>query len=142
MGDDIFTGPILSPVGGRTDKHHITVPANSYVVPADVVSAVPGAEGNTLAGHKVLEQMFNKGPYGSAASGPYGTKKRAGGGLVQKEGVDIIAAGGEYVIPPEAVAKLGDGDIKRGHAILDAFVKKIRSENVKTLKKLPGPARK
>lgn len=55
------------------------------------------------------------------------------------EGVPIVAAGGEYVIPPEDVAEIGKGDVDHGHKILDAFVKKMRAKTIKTLQKLPGP---
>lgn len=55
--------------------------------------------------------------------------------------VPIIAAGGEYVIPPEVVALLGGGDIKKGHKVLDHFVKMARAKTIKEMKKLPGPKR-
>jgi hypothetical protein len=57
----------------------------------------------------------------------------------QSEEVPIIAAGGEYVIPPEKVQEIGGGDLDRGHEILDAFVKLVRKQHVKTLRKLPPP---
>ncbi len=131
MTSPVHLGPIVSDTGGRTDVHRIPVAANSYIIPADVVSAVPGAEGNTNAGHRILDEMF-----GSYSGGEF-----AHGGAVHKP-VEIIAAGGEYVVGPDIVASLGGGDIKRGHEILDAFVKNVRAQNVKTLKKLPGPAKK
>jgi hypothetical protein len=55
------------------------------------------------------------------------------------EGVPIVAAGGEYVIPPEAVVHIGGGDMDHGHKVLDAFVKKMRQKTIKTLQGLPGP---
>ena len=54
-------------------------------------------------------------------------------------GVPIVAAGGEYVIPPEDVVHIGGGDLDHGHKILDAFVKKMRQKTIKTLQNLPGP---
>lgn len=53
--------------------------------------------------------------------------------------VPIVAAGGEYVIPPEDVMHLGGGNLDHGHKILDAFVKKMREKTIKTLQRLPGP---
>lgn len=53
--------------------------------------------------------------------------------------VPIVAAGGEYVIPPEDVVHIGGGDLDHGHKILDAFVKKMREKTIKTLQRLPGP---
>lgn len=66
--------------------------------------------------------------------------KRAGkarGG--QASGVPIIAAGGEWVIPPHHVGHVGSGDIDMGHRVLDEFVKRVRKELIGTLQKLPGP---
>ena len=54
-------------------------------------------------------------------------------------GVPIVAAGGEYVIPPEDVVHIGGGDLDHGHKVLDAFVKKMRQKTIKTLQNLPGP---
>lgn len=55
------------------------------------------------------------------------------------DGVPIIAAGGEYVIPPEDVVHIGGGDMDHGHKVLDSFVKKMRQKTIKTLQGLPGP---
>lgn len=125
------TGPIQSPVPGRTDHVPMDVPSGSYVIPADLVSGL--GQGNTEAGFHVIQSMFPmpQMPYGTAPSRP----QFATGGTVP-----IDAAGGEYVIPPEAiVAKFGD--LNHGHRILDAWVKTQREHHVKTLKKLPGPAK-
>lgn len=55
------------------------------------------------------------------------------------DGVPIVAAGGEYVIPPEDVVHIGGGDLDHGHKVLDSFVKKMRQKTIKTLQSLPGP---
>ena len=55
--------------------------------------------------------------------------------------VPIMAAGGEYVIPPHIVMAIGGGDAKKGHAILDKWVVSSRKKHVSTLRKLPGPAK-
>jgi hypothetical protein len=114
-------GPIHSPVAGRTDHLPMHVPSGSYVIPADIISAM--GEGNTMAGFKVANQIFGEQPSG-----------RSDG-----EAVPIVAAGGEYVIHPENVANLAKGDLDHGHRILDSFVKKMRAKTVATLKALPGP---
>ena len=51
----------------------------------------------------------------------------------------IVAAGGEYVIHPDVIVKIGGGNIERGHKELDDFVNSSRAKTVKTLQKLPGP---
>ena len=153
QSNKMHTGAIHSAVGGRTDHLPMTVPSNSYVLPADVVSGLPGAEGNTLAGARLLDEMLKRAPYnsptgaapyGSSKSGPYGIERRAPGGPMPDngdKGVEIVAAGGEFVIAPHHVKIIGGGNIKHGHAVLDHFVKSTRDANVKTLKKLPGPVK-
>lgn len=77
------------------------------------------------------------------ANGLAGHTMARGGGLAGGGGgsTPIMAAGGEYVIHPTQVAKVGHGDVKTGHKILDVFVKNIRAKTISTLKKLPGPAK-
>lgn len=162
-------GPIMSEVPGRTDKLPMSPATGSYVMPADVVSGL--GEGNTLAGNRVLDEMFHSGPHGirlpqirgghslPRPPAPFREPRAAGGGAGEvdehgKETVPIIAAGGEYILRPEVIAHhpmlgnlpVDDTDpkhyaraLKRGHAILDAFVKHTRNHTVKTLQKLPGP---
>jgi hypothetical protein len=125
---EIHVGAIRSPVAGRTDHLPMHVPSGSYVIPADIVSSM--GEGNTEAGFKTLDHALSQ--YGMSPQA-----KAAGGGTVSK--VPIVAAGGEYVIPPEVVVAIGGGDIEAGHTGLDQFVKGMRSKLIKTLQKLPGP---
>ena len=147
-------GMLHSSVPGRTDKLPLNVPAGSYVLPADIPSAL--GQGNTMAGGEILKKMFTSGPYGLPAphirSGrPHMPRlnlnlrvpRRQEGGETGEEGgnghVPIIAAGGEYIIHPDAVKDIGHGDIKAGHKVLDKFVLSIRKKNIKILKNLPGP---
>lgn len=118
-------GPIHSTVAGRTDHLPMHVPSGSYVIPADIISAM--GEGNTMAGFKIAREIF----------GDVGEEMARGGNTAAP--VPIIAAGGEYVIHPEDVRNLGEGDLDEGHKILDSFVKKVRAKTVQTLRKLPGP---
>ena len=124
----LHVGPIHSPVAGRTDHLPMHVPSGSYVIPADIVSAL--GEGNTMAGFRTVKTMFGK-----ATAGAY-----AEGGSVG-EPVAIVAAGGEYVLTPDEVAWAGGGDMDAGHKALDQWVKQTRAETISTLKKLPGPRR-
>ena len=117
-------GPIHSPVAGRTDHLPMHVPSGSYVIPADIISAM--GEGNTMAGFRIAKSIFGSNP-----------QARADGGQVQA--VPIVAAGGEYVIHPDNVRRIGGGDLDVGHRSLDSFVKKMRAKTVKTLQNLPGP---
>ena len=158
-------GPLHGTDGGRTDTLPISVKAGGYVVPADAVSGMPGAQGNTLAGHAALTKLLASLPL-SPDEAPYGAGKanlpkgRTMPGLVnphrlmekafalggaahakEHEHVPILAAPGEFVIPPEMVKRIGLGDLKRGHEILDNFVMEVRKRNIKDLKSLPKPAK-
>lgn len=66
-----------------------------------------------------------------------GRPPKADGGAAS--GVPIVAAGGEYVLSPEQVRGVGNGDLDTGHRVLDRFVKDTRAQLIKTLQKLPGP---
>lgn len=136
------SGMLHSPVPGRTDKLPTSVRSGAYVIPADVVSGL--GQGNSMAGAHGLSQMLKLGPYGSPRGGMRGMRpprinKFADGGSVLDDPVQIVAAGGEYIVDPEHVSKIGGGDLNKGHEILDAFVKHVRSKTIKTMKKLPGP---
>lgn len=154
----VHIGPIHSAVAGRTDHLPMNVPSGSYVIPADIISAM--GEGNTMAGFKHMRRIFGGTPY-SGQQAPYGGKQapynneepmygaeggpyneplpeKAAGGAAT---VPIIAAGGEYVLTPDQVVGAGGGDLDTGHRVLDEFVKRMRAETVKTLKALPGPKR-
>jgi hypothetical protein len=215
-------GMIHSSVPGRTDRLPMSVRSGSYVLPADIPSAL--GQGNSMAGGKILQKMFSSGPYGMAPmsggrgsgqpkmswmrppsmpSTGMGRTKTGGfaeggttpkppraplrdrldpavigprplmpsmvpsqrralpiqqydpdnpdlGGMDYARGgmhrtapghVPIIAAGGEFLIHPDVVRDIGHGDIKAGHAVLDAFVLRVRKKYAETLKKLPGPKR-
>ena len=121
-------GPIHSAVAGRTDHLPMHVPSGSYVIPADIISAM--GEGNTMAGFKIMNDITKM--YG-------GLPKAFADGGMAGDHVPIVAAGGEYVIPPEVVINIGGGDMDSGHTELDDFVKKMRAKTVKTLKALPPP---
>lgn len=68
--DHVYAGPLHSHVPGRTDKINLAVKPGSYVVPADVVSAI--GEGNTLAGSAVLKVMFGTGALTGKVKPPEG----------------------------------------------------------------------
>jgi hypothetical protein len=136
-------GSLLNDVPGRTDRINTKVKSGSYVIPADIVSGL--GEGNTIAGTKKLQHMFNSGPFGIKlpklkVKKP---KRKAFGGPIAgfSEPVPVVVAGGEYIIDPEHVRELGQGDIDAGHKALDEWVKTMRKDLINTLKRLPGPAK-
>ncbi len=118
-------GPVIGRTGGRTDALPVKVPAGAYVLPADFVSSFGGAEGNTLAGVAELDRAFG----GQRAS-------RASGGEVP-----IKISHGEYVLSPEQVQKIGNGDLNAGHRALDRIVLDTRRKHIQDLSSLPPPAK-
>ena len=94
--------------------------------------------------HKVANTIFTPVPGMKGAPGmdaQLGLPGKAGGGPIGLGAppVPIVAAGGEYVIHPDDVTRIGGGNIDRGHKELDSFVKMMRAKTVQTLRKLPGP---
>jgi hypothetical protein len=79
---------------------------NGHIVPSDLVSGL--SQGDTTAGYRVLTHMF----------GPQQPKQSPDGNAVP-----IVAAGGEFVISPETVARVGRGDLRARHDALDSWVK-------------------
>ena len=122
----VHVGPIHSSVAGRTDHLPMHVPSGAYVIPADIISAM--GEGNTMSGFKIANSIFATRKFGEA-----------GADTGMSASVPIVAAGGEYVIHPDDVTRIGGGDMDSGHKILDSFVKKMRAKTVATLQALPGP---
>jgi hypothetical protein len=153
-GLNMHTGPIMSAVPGRTDRHNMSVPSGSYVIPAESISHL--GQSNTMAGMKIANNMFGSGgPYGAGipkighgaglpkpprAMGIPGDK---GGARGEGTGtpVPVVTAGGEFVIHPSVVARIGGGDIKHGHKVLDAWIMALRKDHIKTLKGLKPPAK-
>lgn len=141
-GGGVHIGPISSTVPGRTDDHPIDVAAGSYVLPAECVSNL--GENNTNAGMVKLHQVMNSSPEAIRRFFEAKPSTRASGGRSPDgigQPVPINAAGGEFVIPPKIVEIVGRGDVKRGHAILDAWVLKRRKIHIKTLSGLAPPAK-
>lgn len=120
-------GFLHSAVPGRTDHLHINLKNGSYVVPADVVSAL--GQGNSLAGARKLSALFHDN------SAPQATFARGG----EADDVPILAAGGEFVVKPDAVRRVGKGDADKGFKVLDQFVLNQRKRHIKTLKNLKPP---
>ncbi len=123
----VHTGAIKAQVAGRTDHLPMHVPSGSYVVPADIVSAI--GEGNTANGFDIIDYMVKQ-------------RMASGGDIKELDShnpVAIVAAGGEYVVPPDAVRGFGGGDLDQGHKALDEWVKSERATTIATLQSLPAP---
>src|SRR5262249_43819360 len=136
-GGQVFEGPIISAVPGRTDKHEMDVGSGSYVLPAEAVSHL--GENNTLAGLQKLKQIgahgIRKMVHAAPGAGAIRSKHRASGGAAisrsnQEVGnpVPVVTAGGEHVLSPQDVAIVGDGDVGLGHRLLDNWVMQNRKK--------------
>lgn len=152
MGQQFATRQVMkegflhSGVPGRTDKLPISVAGGSYVLPADHVAAL--GQGNSLAGAGIVNKMFRMGPAGASAASIHGIRssaphlnmrmRAAGGEAGHGKPTDIIAAGGEIVIPPDKiVARFGN--LEQGHKALDKWVIATRKQHIKTLRGLKPP---
>jgi len=148
-GGQVFEGPIISNVPGRTDKHEMDVASGSYVLPSSHVASM--GEDNTLAGMEHIKQI---GPHGirklaHSAKGAHDIvrkhrlKRALGGSTDDNTGhpIPVVTAGGEHVMSPDDVRVVGDGDVALGHKLLDNWVVQNRKEHVKTLSKLAPPAK-
>lgn len=134
---------------GRADALHTQAPAGSYILPADVVAGL--GEGNSLAGARVVDEMLRTGPGGipqaPAVRGrtmPQPPRAQAKGGGVQGKGATgkltpVALSHGEYFVAPEHVMRIGGGNLKSGHRILDHWVQLERERQIKKLKALPPP---
>ena len=146
----VTTGPLISDVPGRTDRHNTHVPSGSYVIPADIVSA--HGQGNSLAGMKALHNLFRMEGVGSPAEGNPSriASKFAKGGTADKhvgQPVPVHLAGGEIVVPPdkvhETMQRIGKKKLtlEQAHKAMDQWVVDERKKLRKTLAKLPGPVK-
>lgn len=126
--DERFKGLVKDVTPGRTDRLPIVVGKNSYVIPADVVSGL--GQGNTDAGGRILDII---------TQGHGAVHKAMGGPVKDGSSIPIVVAGGEYVVPPEAVASMGGGDHDAGHNILDKMVINTRKTVANHMARLPGP---
>lgn len=145
------SGFLKSSIPGRTDHIPTSAPAGSYVVPADVVSGL--GEGNSLAGARVMQEILKSGPWGTPQEHMRGGRgipgapsgRTAPDTLAQGGGVDeptkILAAGGEHLIHPTDVRRIGGGSLRRGHNVLDKWVVHERKKIAKKMLSLPGPKR-
>jgi hypothetical protein len=149
---------------GREDRLPIDVPSGAYVVPSDIVSGI--GQGNSQAGGAILSRAFGTGPLGTPAphvhggfGGPHNIRMGVAklprgsstgsiisqtrfqeGGATQH--TPIVAASGEYILHPSIVLRIGRGDLKRGHDVLDILMKDLRKKHVRQLQQLPGPVKR
>lgn len=145
LQDDTYHpgGFLNSSVAGRTDRLPHAVAADSFVMPADVVSGI--GQGNSLAGAKIMDAILSSGPFGT----PLPRTRRADGGPAP--GIShVMVAGGEYIVPREKVIALGRrmrlgkksrarSDLAAGHEALRDMVDKVRGFQKKFLANAPKP---
>jgi hypothetical protein len=62
-----------------------------------------------------------------------------GGAEDGEEHIPIIAAGGEYLVAPEIVRRIGGGDMKEGHNILDELVLHVRRQTIRDMRNEKPP---
>jgi hypothetical protein len=119
VGVRYLDGPSI----GKFERRTVVTPAWSPSVGSVPVELWKDGR-QTHFGNPITELHYPEVP--KALGGPVGA-------------VPIVAAGGEYVIHPQDVVRLGSGSLEDGHRILDEFVKRMRAKTIKTLEALPGP---
>lgn len=143
----------LGAAGGRTDSLPHAVAADSFVMPADVVSSL--GEGDTFSGGKIMDAMMHSMPGGIEAPSERGdghgvpgiprppAQPESTGGRAHGPGgkIPVLLANGEWLVDPATVARIGGGDVKRGHRVLRKLVLEIRKRSIKELKALPPPVK-
>lgn len=139
-------GFINSGIAGRTDRLPIATASESHVLPSDVVSGL--GQGSSLAGAHLLNAALRMGPWGTelprgrGGHGPPAPPRMSMGHAYARGGhgkSSILAAGGEFIVPPEVVLRIGRGDLKKGHELLDRMIERVRAHTIKYLKKAPAP---
>ncbi len=115
-------GYIKSDTGGTADKLSFNVVQDSYVIPADIVSGL--GHGNSDAGAKIIAERFK----GRLSARTKGT-------------VPVKLSGGEYVIPPHVVKRVGKGSIERGIDHFEDFIKTVRAKTILDLHHKKKPIR-
>lgn len=146
MGDTFHPGGLFTGgAGGRTDQLPRAVAADSFVIPADVISGI--GQGDTMAGSKIMDGILSSGPFGTRL--PRG--RRADGGNASDGGIShVLVAGGEYLVNRDKVAELGRrvrlggksrarSDLAAGHEALRTMVDKVRNHQKKFLATAPKP---
>lgn len=138
-------GYLHGPTAGRADDIMTQAPAGSHVIPADVVAGF--GEGNSMAGANAWTKMLQMGPGGipmpqsrgrnMMPSPPRPFQEKASGGATDMRPVAL--SHGEFVVTPEQVLALGQGDMEKGHAILDKIIVESRKEIIAQMSKLPKP---
>ena len=107
-------GPVPGATPGRADLVNATVPAGTYILPADVVSGM--GQGNSAAGIQALHALFAQLPKSPAPT----------------QDAKVRLSGGEFAVTPEMLMQLGS-------AQLDNLVKSVRQQSAQAVASMPPP---
>lgn len=126
-------GLVHSATPGRADLVGARLRQGSYVLPADVVSGL--GQGNTLAGAKILHASLPE----AAEMASRGAVSRAAGGMVDDDEIEVKLSGGEYLVSPEQVLAIGEGDMEGGARALDELVASVREHSRAAVDQMAPP---
>ena len=136
----------MQQIAQRVLQQKQMTPQASYTQPQQAAPAipqfgVPATQGTAPAQQQASggSTLFPGGAVPGFAKG--GAPQVKHPGADRDDCVPILAAGGEFVISPEHVARLGDGDVHEGHKRLDEWVVSSRKQIVNKMSKLRGPVR-
>jgi hypothetical protein len=139
VNQGVSTGFLSGDTLGRADSLTTNAPGGSYIIPADVVSGL--GEGNSEAGARVWDEILRSGPWGVKSGRADGGRSPQAFPMAKPTTVPVMLSHGEIAVIPEDVLRIGNGNIKRGHQILDRWVIHERAKHIKKLKSLPGPVK-
>ena len=123
-----------SPIAGIAQR----VLQQKMVMPA-APAPTPTAQPTPLSLAVPTQQAFQPQPIGMSPAQPVQQAARGGKAGERRDTVPILAAGGEFVVSPEHVAHIGEGDVKEGHRRLDDFVIQRRKQIIKEMRALRPP---
>ena len=119
---------------GTSDSIAAKIPIGSFVLPANVVSQL--GRGDTTSGLEALDRAFGKGrgavtdserrPKGRGAVTDSERRPKGLGAVTDSErapmgAIESYLSRGEYVIPPDTVAAMGQGDPIKGADVLSRY---------------------
>ena len=125
-----LSGSPLAGIAQRVLQQKRLMPAP--VAPTQTAQPTPLATGGQ-------QQAFQQPPQQQTGMQPVQQAARGGQTKEKRDTVPILAAGGEFIVSPEHVARMGEGDIQEGHRRLDRFVIERRKQIIKEMKALRGP---
>jgi hypothetical protein len=102
---------------------------------------IPQPQGQFRHGGTIPVPRMTDGLKAGGSLPVFQAEQRKAGGVTGPNRTPVDLSDGEFVVSPEHVDRIGGGDRKRGHRILDKWVLEQRRKHIKKLQKLPPPVK-